>query len=151
MEGDKIMFSIQRHQPRFTDLWNRNVNTIFNDFTKDFGASNLVPRVDISDDAAQIYINAELPGLRQEDVKVTVSDGVLTIRGEKKHEEKKEDRNYYRIERRFGEFVRQFALPDNIKSDDIRAEFTNGVLEIMIPKAAPEKPQAREIPINGLQ
>jgi HSP20 family protein len=142
------MFTIQRHEPRFTDLWNRNINNIFNDFTKDFGTSNLVPRVDISDDATQIYINAELPGLKQEDVKVTVADGVLTIRGEKKHENKKEDRNFYRIERRFGEFVRQFALPENIKSDTIRAEFSNGVLEIVIPKAAPEQTQEREIPIN---
>lgn len=144
------MFSIQRHQPRFTDLWNRNINTFFNDFSKDFGTSNLVPRVDISDDANQIYINAELPGLTQDDVKVTVADGVLTIRGEKKHEEKQEERNYYRIERRFGEFVRQFALPENIKSSEIKAEFKNGVLGITIPKAMPEKPKELEIPINGV-
>lgn len=140
------MFSIQR-QPRYADIWSRNINNLFNDFTKDFGTSNLVPRVDISDDASTIYIHAELPGLAQEDVKVTVADGVLTIRGEKKHDEKREDRNYYRIERRFGEFVRQFALPENIKTEGINAEFKNGVLGITIPKAVPEKSAEREIPI----
>ena len=107
-----------------------------------------VPRVDISEDASNIYVHAELPGLSKDDVKLTVREGTLILRGEKKHEEKKEDRNYYRIERRYGEFVRQFTLPENVKEDDVRANFTNGILEITIPKSEPQKPKEHEVPIN---
>ena len=107
-----------------------------------------VPRVDISEDASNIYVHAELPGLSKDNVKLTVREGTLILRGEKKHEEKKEDRNYYRIERRYGEFVRQFTLPENVKEDDVRANFTNGILEITIPKSEPQKPKEHEVPIN---
>jgi HSP20 family protein len=109
---------------------------------------SIVPRVNISEDTNTIHIHAELPGVSQEDVKLTVNEGVLTLRGEKKKEEKFEERNYHRIERRYGEFVRQFTLPENVKLDEIKAEFKNGVLEVALPKTAPEEPKVREIPIN---
>ncbi|MDP4236192.1 MAG: Hsp20/alpha crystallin family protein [Bacteroidota bacterium] len=128
------------------------MRSFFDDLSRDFDGSQTpsgyVPRVDISEDSANIYVHAELPGMSKEDVKVTIAEGILTLRGEKKHEEKKEDKNYFRIERRYGEFVRQFTLPDNVKEDSVRANFTNGVLEITIPKSEPEKPKEREVPIN---
>jgi HSP20 family protein len=110
--------------------------------------ANYIPRVDISEDTNNIYVHAELPGLEKENVKVTVSDGVLTLSGEKKQEEKKEDKNYFRIERRYGSFSRQFTLPENVKEDGVAANFNNGVLEITIPKTEPVKPKEREVPIN---
>ena len=128
------------------------MRSFFEDLSKDFdGAatpSAYVPRVDISEDTNNIYVHAELPGLSENDVKCTVSEGVLTIRGEKKHEEKREDKNYFRVERRYGEFARQFTLPDNVKEDQVNANFNNGVLEITIPKGEPSKPKEREIPIG---
>jgi HSP20 family protein len=128
------------------------MRNFFEDMNHDSGSlaspNAYVPRVDISEDAGNIYVHAELPGLSKDDVKVTVSDGTLILRGEKKHEEKKEDRNYYRIERRYGEFVRQFTLPDNVKEEEVRANFANGILEITIPKSEPEKPKEHEVPIN---
>ena len=111
-------------------------------------AGSYIPRVNISEDPTNIYVHAELPGLSKDDVKITVTDGVLTLRGEKKHESKQEGRNFHRIERRYGEFVRQFTLPENIKEEAMSASFVNGVLEISIPKAEPIKPKEREIPIN---
>lgn len=128
------------------------MRSFFEDMNRDFdgiqGTTSYVPRVDISEDTNNIYVHAELPGLSKDDVKVTVSEGTLILRGEKKHEEKKQDRNYYRIERRYGEFVRQFTLPENVKEGDVRANFTSGILEITIPKSEPEKPKEHEVPIN---
>ncbi|HYM21501.1 MAG TPA: Hsp20/alpha crystallin family protein [Candidatus Kapabacteria bacterium] len=113
-----------------------------------FSGGSFTPRVNISEDSTNIYVNAELPGLSKDDVKVVVADGLLTIRGEKSQETKQEGRNYHRIERRSGEFVRQFTLPENVNDEAMRASFANGVLEVVIPKKEPEKPKEREIQIS---
>ena len=105
------MFAIQRN-PRYSNVM-RDLDWFFNDQNRPTGGS-LVPRVNISEDTNSIFIHAELPGLSQEDVKVSVTDGILTLRGEKKKETMHEERNYHRIERRYGEFVRQFTLPENV-------------------------------------
>ncbi len=139
------MFAIQRN-PLFPQVM-KDFDWFFNDQNRPTGGS-LVPRVNISEDTNSIYIHAELPGLSQEDVKVSVTDGILTLRGEKKKEVKHEERNYHRIERRYGEFVRQFTLPENVTLEGIKADFKNGVLEVTLPKATPEAPKEREIPIN---
>src|SRR5258706_14182687 len=110
----------------------RYMRSFFEDANASQTPSAYVPRVDISEDTNNIYVHAELPGLSSGDVKVTVTEGILTIRGEKKHEEKREDKNYFRIERRYGEFARQFTLPDNVKEEEVNANFNNGVLEITI-------------------
>jgi HSP20 family protein len=108
----------------------------------------LVPRVDISEDKENFYISAELPGIPKEHIKVNISDdGVLTISGEKKHEEKTEDKNFYRIERRYGMFTRSFTLPDNVKRDAIKARYENGVLQLTLPKQEPAQAKVSEIPI----
>jgi HSP20 family protein len=77
------------------------------------------------------------------------SEGVLSIRGEKKREEEHHDRNFYRMERSYGEFVRQFTLPEGVKEEDIQADFKDGVLEIMVPKKEPSKPKEREVEIRS--
>lgn len=144
------LISMPRGEAAFFPKYMRS---FFEDINRDFegaqtSTQSYVPRVDISDDTNNIYVHAELPGLTKDSVKVTVTDGMLILRGEKKHEEKKEDRNYFRIERRYGEFVRQFTLPDNVDEANVRANFANGILEITIPKKEPEKPKEREVPIN---
>jgi|DewCreStandDraft_5_1066085.scaffolds.fasta_scaffold00363_5 HSP20 family protein len=109
----------------------------------------LVPRVDISEDKENFYISAELPGIPKEQIKVVISDdGVLTISGEKKHEEKTEDKNFYRIERRYGMFTRSFTLPENVKRDGISARYENGVLHLVLPKQQPAQPKLSEVPIS---
>ncbi len=110
---------------------------------------NFLPKIDITEDEKTISVHAELPGLSKEDVKVTVSDeNILTIRGEKKREEKTDKKNYHRIERSYGEFVRSVPLPVEVKTDEIEAKFVNGVLSITLPKIEPVKPKEQEVKIG---
>jgi HSP20 family protein len=134
------------------DIFPRYFRSIFEDANQGVAAvaptGSYIPRVNISEDAQNIYVAAELPGLTKDDVKITVTDGVLTLRGEKKSEAKQEGRNYHRIERRFGEFVRQFTLPENAKDDAVHASFKDGILEIVVPKKEIEKPKEHHIEIS---
>ena len=103
----------------------------------------------MSNDATGLTIHAELPGMEKGDVKITITDGnVLTIRGEKKREEKHDEKNFMRVERSFGSFARSFTLPDGMRTDSVNASFENGVLTITIPKAEPVAPQEQEINIQ---
>jgi HSP20 family protein len=97
-----------------------------------------MPRVDISEGKDAVYLVAELPGVSQDDVKVSIADGVLTLRGEKKRREDNNEQSFHRIERSHGEFVRQFNLPDGLNIDNVEANFKDGVLEVKIAKAEPE-------------
>jgi HSP20 family protein len=135
------------------------------------------PRVDISETKENVFVRAELPGMKAEDVKITLSEGTLTLRGNKKRAQTGTSANraqtgtsapqqagtpaqqqagtpapreevFHRLERSHGEFARQFALPDNLNEDAIEATFADGVLEITIPKRDPEKPKEREISIK---
>lgn len=121
--------------------------SLFNE--QDFNSRTLAPRVDIAEDKNTVYIHAELPGLTKEDVKIALNeDRVLTISGEKKQEEKKEDKNFYRIERRYGVFSRSFNVPENVDVSGIEAVFENGVLNITLPKTEPVQPKVTEISIK---
>jgi HSP20 family protein len=114
----------------------------------EYGA--FAPRVDISEDDKHLYLNAEIPGVNKDNVKVSVKDdNVLTIKGEKKAEvkEEDEDKSYIRLERSYGEFTRSFQLPENVDSDSVEAKFEDGVLNITLDKKEPEKPKEKEIKI----
>ena len=104
------------------------------------------PTVDISETENGYEIRAELPGVSENDVNVSVTDNVLTVKGEKRQEEETEGKNYRRVERRYGSFQRRFTLPSEVKTDDIKAEFNGGVLTLSIPK--PEAVKPTEIPIT---
>jgi len=141
---------------RELDTFGRNMRRFFDDFDSNFfnftpivNNGNFMPAVDINEDKDNLYIIAELPGLTKDDVKLTVSEGTLSIRGQKNREEEHKDRNFYRMERNYGEFVRQFTLPEGVKEEDIQADFKDGVLEIMVPKKEPSKPKEREVAIQS--
>jgi HSP20 family protein len=106
-----------------------------------------IPPVDISEDKENITLTAELPGFREDQVDIQMEGGVLTIRGERKLEEEKEGRNFHRLERSYGQFVRSFTLPNNVDRENIRAKFSNGLLEIEMPKREDARP--RQIKISG--
>jgi HSP20 family protein len=147
--------SLIRWNPvRDMNLMSRTFNELFSSFDNllgqtSAGISGVMPRVDISDDKQHLYVLAELPGMKAEDVKVTVSDGILTLRGEKKREEVEQQRNFYRSERMYGEFVRQFALPEGVDAEQIEATCEDGVLEIRIPKVEVHDPNVKEIPVTS--
>lgn len=138
------------------DTLAKRMNDFIGEFERDsfFRTGNLgnrafLPAVDIKEDDKNIYLKAEIPGIRKEDIKVTINDeNMLMIRGEKKLEEKQENETYIRLERNFGEFTRSFILPDNVKDDEIKAKFENGVLEICLEKIEPSKPKEIEVSIN---
>jgi HSP20 family protein len=110
-----------------------------------------MPAVDVRESNDEIRVTAELPGLKSEDVTVTLENGVLSISGEKKQEvqEGKEDGNYYLFERRYGRFERSFTLPRTVDADRIKARFEDGVLTVTLPKAENAKPRRVPVEVNG--
>ena len=99
--------------------------------------TNWMPQTDIKETDQAIVFHAELPGLTLDDVNVEMNNNILTIRGEKRREEKEEKENYHRVERSFGSFYRSFQLPEGVQEDSIKANLRNGVLEVCVKK--PEK------------
>jgi HSP20 family protein len=108
-------------------------------------ARRWVPAMDLAEDGEHLVLRADLPGLTEDDVEVEVKDGVLTVSGERKAEEKKEGEGFYRVERAFGSFSRSLSLPKGIDADKVTAEFDNGVLEVRIPKPEERKPHRVQI------
>ncbi|MEQ8284725.1 Hsp20/alpha crystallin family protein [Thalassospira sp.] len=108
----------------------------------------LSPRIDVFDAEDHIELSAELPGVEQDDVDVSVLDGVLTITGEKKST-RETNEGARVVERSFGSFKRSFRLNDTIDADNITASFKNGVLLLTLPKVAEQKPEPRKIAISG--
>jgi HSP20 family protein len=112
------------------------------------GEMSFMPAVDIVEREGSFDIRIELPGVTKEDVKITVNNGVLTVKGEKKVEEEKKGENYRRVERSYGSFLRSFNLPKSVASDKIDASYDNGVLSISIPKAEEAKPKEIEVRVK---
>lgn len=104
------------------------------------------PRVDIHETDNAFIVEAELPGLTKDDIKLSVHESTLTLEGEKRMEEEKKGRNWHRQERAYGKFQRVFTLPSAVDADKITATFKNGVLTIELPKSEAAKP--KEIPIT---
>ncbi|MDX5328264.1 MAG: Hsp20/alpha crystallin family protein [Marinobacter sp.] len=113
-----------------------------------FSRSDWAPAVDIKETADAFTVEAELPGMNKDDVKVTVHDGVLTIQGERKSEEETKDKKLHRIERFYGSFMRRFTLPDNVDENSVKANFKDGLLTLSIQKAEPKEPKAIEVEVQ---
>ena len=109
------------------------------------------PAVDIREDENEYLLHMDLPQVESKDVKVTVENGVLTIRGERRAEiqEGDEKAKWHRVERFHGSFARSFTLPENVREDSVDAKFANGVLTVHLPKSAPPPAKAREIQIRS--
>jgi HSP20 family protein len=104
------------------------------------------PPVDIVEQPDRYVVHVELPGMKLEDIKITLEDNQLVIRGEKTRTEEQQNAAYHRLERVYGTFERSFTLTHAVKSDKIEATYRDGVLEVTVPKA--EEAKAREIPIK---
>jgi HSP20 family protein len=115
---------------------------------KPFNSNVFAPRVDVTEDNNNLYVHAEVPGVDKNDIKINIVGDVLTISGEKKSEQKDENKNYYRIERNFGAFSRSFTLPAEIITDKIGAEYKDGVLNITLPKTEEAKIVEKQIEIK---
>ena len=106
------------------------------------------PSVDMSETKDNYVIKAELPGLEAQDVDVSISGDVLTIKGEKKKEEEEKDEHHHYVERYYGSFQRSFRLPANVKSDKIDASFDKGVLKVTLPKVEEAKKKKIEVKVK---
>ena len=122
------------------------MNRLFDDTVKgeesDMFGSTWAPSVDIYETENELVLNAEIPGINQEDIEVKIEDNTLTLRGERKFEEETKEENYHRIERSYGSFFRSFSLPHYIDQEKINAEHDNGVLRIHMPKKPELKPRS---------
>ena len=103
-------------------------------FTPDLFTGQWAPSVNISESDGSYHLTAEIPGMKEDDIQVRVDDHSVTLSGAKKDEEEKDEGDYYRYERMFGSFRRSFALPNAIDSDNVEAKYSNGVLDISLPK-----------------
>ncbi len=128
----------------------KKFNEFANDFEKgvSFEMGGFNPRIDITEDANNLFVHAEIAGMKKGDVKVSVNeDKMLVLKGDKKKAEKSAEKNYLRNERVFGEFERSLMLPDNVDLEKIEAKYDNGVLELIIPKVEPPKPKEINVEI----
>ena len=105
------------------------------------------PLVDISEDDKEYLIKAELPEVKREDVKVTAEEGTLTITGERKFEKEQKGKKYHRVERSYGNFVRNFSFPDDASPAKVTADFKDGVLNVHLAKTEKAKPQQIEVKV----
>jgi HSP20 family protein len=143
-----MMRDLMRRSRATSDLspFERLVGDLFEPYGEQSMRQTWVPAVNIEESDDVYEVSAELPGLSREDVNITVEQNVLTISGERKWSDEKDNRNFHRIERGYGKFTRSFALPQQVASDKVKALFHDGVLRVTIPKVEGAKP--RRIPIS---
>ena len=137
---------------RMVSQINRDFEQVFNSF---FGTlqhqptqNEFVPRVEVIEDKEYLKLQAELPGMEKDAIKVMVEDGILTISGEKKSQKKEDGPDYVWSEISNGSFSRSFTLPDYIETEKIQADYKNGILVLNFPKMEKAKPKEIEIKIN---
>ncbi len=125
-------------------LWNSFSEGVLRRKTDEDGG--WLPSLDISETKDDLVVKAELPGMDPKDIDILLSDGSLTIKGEKKQEREEKEENYHFIERSYGSFSRSVRLPKEVKHDKVNASFKNGVLKIVLPKS--EEAKKKEVKIK---
>jgi len=137
------------------DVLQREMNRVLEDWSvktegkaKELCTSDWVPNVDIYEDREAIVVSAELPGMTEKEVKVSVEERVLTLSGERKFQNEAKKDNYHRVESAYGCFSRSFTLPPNVDRDKISAKMESGVLHVVLPKKEEAKPKAVEIKVG---
>lgn len=138
----RAQLPIQRLRDDLTQM----VNRFFEEPFFQSQSSSFVPAINVKEETEKYVVEAELPGMDINDIDIEVNGNVLTIRGERKYEQKQEGEQTHMIESRYGAFQRSFTLPDQVNVDEITADSKNGVLSIHIPKDQTKK--ARKININ---
>ena len=157
------MPAITRWQPfrEFASLQER-MNQLFNDFFPEMNeqssltASAFAPRTDVYEEDEHIVLDMELPGMRQEDLNLTLEGNMLTICGERKIEQERKRDRYDRIERSYGNFSRTFTLPATVDQNSVEAKYENGILHVSMTKRADARPhqikigsQSKQIPAKA--
>jgi HSP20 family protein len=142
------MDSLHKEMDRlFEDFWKGSATHSF--MTRPWHHGELTPRIDETEDEKAFHVRVELPGMDEEDVDITLSAGVLTIRGEKKRDTEEEGKDFYRRERSFGAFRRSLPIPVDVDEGRIEANFKKGVLFIELPKTEEARKKVKHIPVKA--
>ncbi|MCD6364284.1 MAG: Hsp20/alpha crystallin family protein [Planctomycetes bacterium] len=139
--------SLEYRPPRYHDMVTAVFDNWFGQALTDGRAREWAPAIDVTQNDEAFVITAEVPGLSADDIKLSAEDNTLTIAGEKKDSQEHREQNHCIVERRFGSFERKISLPSDIDSDNIQAECKDGVLTVMLGKAAGAK--VIHVPVRG--
>lgn len=141
-------FPLFREMEEFSERLNRLFGTrLRGDGQKEsLLVTDWMPAVDIQETPAEYLIKVELPEIKKDDVKVTVEDGLLAIRGERKQEKEEKGRKFHRIERSYGTFLRTFSVPMDAEENKVAADFQEGILRVHLPKT--EKPRSKALEVK---
>jgi HSP20 family protein len=135
---------------RLSSLWDVNSSrrSAMTGENEHISVSDWSPLVDISEDENEYLLNVELPEVRKEDVHVTVENGTLFIAGERKAQKEEKNRKFHRVERSWGRFERSFTIPDDAQSENVKAEFKDGVLRVHLAKSEKARPRQIEVKVS---
>lgn len=137
-------------------LLRREMDTLFDNFFRGFGGEPLTkrlgtfnPNIDVMEGDKEVVVSAELPGMNEKDVEVSITKDALTIKGEKNAERDEKGRDYYRMERSYGSFSRTIPLPAEIDMDRVEAQYKKGVLKVTLPKTARAMKETKKISVKA--
>ncbi len=146
---------VKREDESPFSLLRREMDSLFDNFFRGFdlepfesrmGAFS--PKVDVTENDKEIKISAELPGMEEKDIDVSLQKDMLTIKGEKKEEKEDKGKDYYRMERSYGSFSRTIPLPVEVETDKVEAKFKKGVLNITLPKTARAVAEKKKVAVK---
>lgn len=135
-------------QERINRMFDDTIRTLYPTDGEELEKGTWAPAVDIYETNDSFVVSADLPGLNKDEIQIDLKDNTLTLKGEKKFEEKVSKDNYVRIERTYGSFVRSFTLPQNVDPEKIKAKYKEGVLEVTIPKKEEAKPKQIKVELS---
>lgn len=149
-EIDSLFDRFSEQWPNLPNIFGKGWSYPMAEFERRFGDAKLqlTPRVDVTESESQYDIVVELPGMNSDDIEININDDSLTLKGEKRDEIEKKEKNYHIRERSYGSFQRTFRIPGGVENDDIEASFSNGILNIKMPKSEKAKENTRKIPVK---
>lgn len=146
---------VRREDDNPFTMMQREMNRVFDTFNRDWGlgafpgsSGEFIPRLDVTEDDKAFTVKAELPGMSEQELDLSLSGDVLTLRGEKKEEKEEKNKNHYYCERSYGTFMRTVPLPRQVDTDKASANFNKGVLTITLPKTAAAMDTTRKIAVK---
>ncbi len=152
----KRSLPVKREERDIFSLFREEMNRLFDNFFRGFelepfggGFGTFRPNVNVVEDDKEIRVSAELPGIDEKDIEVSLSKDSLTIKGEKREEKEDKGKNYYRMERSYGSFSRTIPLPTEIDDEKVKAQFKKGVLTVTLPKTAKAIKETKKIPVKA--
>jgi HSP20 family protein len=153
---NKKNLPIRRETENPFTLLRQDIETLFDDFLREFDIEPLwtrrpgsfSPRVDVTENDKEIKVSAELPGIDEKDIEVSLSKDSLTIKGEKKEEKEDKGKDYYRMERSYGSFSRTIPLPVEVDTDKAEAVYKKGILTVKIPKSPKALEEKKKITVR---